>query len=110
MSAAAETGIPRPIEPDAPDSGVTLSVVVPAFNEADNIPLLHGRLAEALQRLAPDSWELILVDDGSRDLTWAVIGQLATDDRRVKGVRLSRNFGHQYALWAGLSGRAGRRW
>jgi dolichol-phosphate mannosyltransferase len=108
MSATADTGTFHPIEPDALDYGVTLSVVVPAFNEADNIPLLHGRLAEALQRLAPDSWELILVDDGSRDLTWAVIGQLAMDDRRVKGVRLSRNFGHQYALWAGLERAAGQ--
>lgn len=102
MSPFPETGTPRPIEPDPLEPGVTLSVVVPAFNEADNIPLLHARLAETLQRLVPDSWELILVDDGSRDLSWAVICQLSTDDARVKGVRLSRNFGHQYALWAGL--------
>jgi dolichol-phosphate mannosyltransferase len=47
-------------------------------------------------------WELILVDDGSRDATWSVIGGLAAEDPKVRGVRLSRNFGHQYALLAGL--------
>jgi dolichol-phosphate mannosyltransferase len=86
----------------------TLSIVVPAFNEADNIPLLHTRLAAVLQRLAPDAWELILIDDGSRDATWPAIERLSAEDPRVRGVRLSRNFGHQYALWAGLERAAGR--
>ncbi|MCK7513276.1 MAG: glycosyltransferase [Desulfobacterales bacterium] len=48
-------------------------MVVPAFNEAENIPLLHRLVSEALQRLyRSDNWELILVDDGSRDATWSV--------------------------------------
>ncbi|MBI2420921.1 MAG: glycosyltransferase family 2 protein, partial [Candidatus Levybacteria bacterium] len=49
------------------------------------------------------SWEIILVDDGSEDNTWMEIMSLYKSDMRVKGVRLSRNFGHQYALFAGLS-------
>ena len=47
-------------------------------------------------------WEIILVDDGSLDDTWGVIAMLHQQDDRVKGLRLSRNFGHQYALFAGL--------
>jgi len=85
-----------------------LSIVVPAFNEAGNILLLYGRATDVLQAAVPDAWELIFVDDGSRDETWPVIGRLAGDDARVKGVRLSRNFGHQYALLAGLEMAAGR--
>src|SRR5512147_2903296 len=85
-----------------------LSVVVPAFNEAENIPLLYRRVADALQALVPGQWDLIFSDDGSRDATWSVISRLAADDPRVKGVRLSRNFGHQYALLAGLEMAAGQ--
>ncbi len=88
--------------PPAAEEDRLVSVVVPAFNEAGNIPLLHGRVSEVLQRGGFPRWELILVDDGSRDATWAVIRRLAGADPRVKGVRLSRNFGHQYALVAGL--------
>lgn len=99
--------VPRPgAQPYGPMP--TLSIVVPAFNEADNIPLLHTRLAAVLQRLAPDAWELILIDDGSRDATWSAIERTSAEDPRVRGVRLSRNFGHQYALWAGLERAAGR--
>jgi glycosyltransferase involved in cell wall biosynthesis len=79
-----------------------LSVVVPAFNEAENIPLLYRRLTEVLPKMVSQRWELIWVDDGSRDATWPVICGLAADDPKVSGVRLSRNFGHQYALMAGL--------
>jgi glycosyltransferase involved in cell wall biosynthesis len=86
---------------------VEISIVVPAFNETRNIPALHAALLHALDPLGR-SWELIFVDDGSRDATWAEITQLSRHDARVKGVRLSRNFGHQYALWAGLAQARGR--
>jgi glycosyltransferase involved in cell wall biosynthesis len=84
------------------ETTLILSVVVPAFNEAENIPLLYRQVAEVLETLAPGQWDLIFSDDGSRDATWAAISRLAAEDPRVKGVRLSRNFGHQYALLAGL--------
>jgi dolichol-phosphate mannosyltransferase len=84
-----------------------VSVVVPAFNEADNIPLLYGRLAEVLQQTLLQSWELIFADDGSSDATWSTVCALAADDPKVRGVRLSRNFGHQYALLAGLEAAEG---
>jgi glycosyltransferase involved in cell wall biosynthesis len=91
-----------------PEATPEVSVVVPAFNEAENIRLIYGRAADVLQTVAPHAWELIFVDDGSRDETWPVIGRLAADDARVKGIRLSRNFGHQYALLAGLEMAAGK--
>ena len=90
-----------------PGDEVDISIVVPAFNETRNIGMLHDGLVDALDPLGR-TWELIFVDDGSRDATWVEIIQLRQRDARVKGVRLSRNFGHQYALWAGLSQARGR--
>ena len=96
------TTLPRATIADTRGVLPVVSVVVPAFNEAENIPLLYRRVAEVLQKMVSQRWELILVDDGSRDATWSVICGLAADDPKVRGVRLSRNFGHQYALLAGL--------
>jgi dolichol-phosphate mannosyltransferase len=88
--------------------GLVVSLIVPAFNEAQNIPLLHHRVSEVLQGQIPQQWELIFIDDGSRDATWAAIGQLAAENANVRGIRLSRNFGHQYALLAGMEMAEGR--
>lgn len=96
-----------PTEAGSPGGDPVVSLVVPAFNEAGNIPMLYQRAAEVLQNVISRSWELIFVDDGSRDATWSVICDLAANDPKVKGVRLSRNFGHQYALVAGLEMAAG---
>lgn len=81
-----------------------LTVVVAAFNEADTLPLLHPRLAAVLDGLAGDAVDgrVLYVDDGSRDGTWAVLEALAAADPRVSALRLSRNFGKEAALTAGL--------
>jgi polyisoprenyl-phosphate glycosyltransferase len=79
-----------------------LSVVVPCYNEAAVLPLLHDRLTATLAA-QPRPYELILVNDGSRDDTWAIMQQLAANDARLVVVNLSRNHGHQLALTAGLS-------
>ncbi len=80
---------------------VKISIVVPAFNEAENIPLLTKRL---LSLFPPESpIEIIYVDDGSRDETLTVIKQLSSKYPEVQYVSFSRNFGHQYALRAGLA-------
>ena len=84
----------------------TVSVVIPAYCEADNLSRLYQELAASLANEAL-TWELIIVDDGSTDGTWHEILALHRKDPRVKGLRLSRNFGHQYALFAGLSNAAG---
>jgi glycosyltransferase involved in cell wall biosynthesis len=78
-----------------------LDVVVPAFNEAAGLPEFHQRLAAVLDRLDLDA-RVIYVDDGSRDQTWQVLTALAAADRRVATLRLSRNFGKELALTAGL--------
>jgi polyisoprenyl-phosphate glycosyltransferase len=83
-----------------------LSVVVPAYKEAANLEHLHEELVQSLTPLRC-AWELIIVDDGSPDRTWECIVGLQRRDSRVRGLRLSRNFGHQYALLAGLSEASG---
>jgi dolichol-phosphate mannosyltransferase len=84
-----------------------LSVVVPALDEEENILPLFERLEPVLDELGL-SWELLFVDDGSRDGTWSEVQALGERDARVRGLRLSRNFGHQYALVAGISRARGR--
>ncbi len=83
-----------------------ISLVIPAYNEAENLAQLYAEIKAVLDSLGLP-WELLLVDDGSTDGSWQQIEQLHRDDRRIKGVRLSRNFGHQYALLAGLRNAVG---
>jgi dolichol-phosphate mannosyltransferase len=92
----------RPQNACTPQEAPSLSIVVPAFNEAPNIDPLHAELEPVLESLGLP-WELLIVDDGSRDDTWSRVRALHERDPRVRGVRLSRNFGHQYALLAGLA-------
>ncbi len=76
-----------------------VSVVAPMFDEEATVAAFHARVTEALTDFA---FELVCVDDGSRDGTGAALAALAAQDPRLKVVRLSRNFGHQAALTAGL--------
>ncbi|CAA6604967.1 Glycosyltransferase [Rhodospirillaceae bacterium LM-1] len=78
-----------------------LSVVTPAFNEAENLPILYSRLSTVLSECDAE-WEWIIVDDHSRDTTFQVITDMAVKDNRVKGLRLSRNFGSHAALLCGM--------
>jgi glycosyltransferase involved in cell wall biosynthesis len=82
-----------------------LTILVAAFNEADALPLVHPRIARVLDDLARDPGivgRVLYVDDGSRDDTWPVLQALAANDARVALLRLSRNFGKEAALTAGL--------
>jgi dolichol-phosphate mannosyltransferase len=76
-----------------------LSIVIPSYNEEGNIAPLFGQIREALSGI---DFECIFVDDGSSDGTFEAIRRLAAEDERVHGISLSRNFGHQTALTAGL--------
>lgn len=78
-----------------------LSIVVPVHNEADNLPLLVQRLEAVLAGIVR-SWELICVDDGSRDGTLAVLKLLNARDSRISALSFSRNFGKEIAIAAGL--------
>ncbi|MGZ5362544.1 MAG: glycosyltransferase, partial [Solirubrobacterales bacterium] len=79
----------------------TYSWVVPVLNEEDVLPELHRRLSETAEKLDGPS-EFILVDDGSIDRSREVVLQLRDRDPRLKLVALSRNFGHQLAITAGI--------
>ncbi len=83
-----------------------ISVVIPCYNEGPVVRLAYRALTLAAKHWN-DSFELLLVDDGSRDDTWEIIRELTEQDSRVKGIRLARNFGHQAAVGAGLEVAAG---
>lgn len=86
-----------------------LSVVVPCFNEEAGLDELHRRVSTACQEAVGQRYEIVLVNDGSRDGTWPAMLSLAREDSRLLAVNLSRNFGHQLALSAGLKVCRGQR-
>ena len=77
------------------------SIIAPIYNEVDNLPVLYSRVSEVMNG-TEEAWELILVDDGSKDGSNEVIRKLASADERVRPVIFARNFGHQIAVTAGL--------
>ena len=79
-----------------------LSIVVPCFNEQACLRELHQRLSAAARLAVDEDYEVVLVNDGSRDGSWPVMQSLAADDPHLLAVNLSRNHGHQLALTAGL--------
>jgi polyisoprenyl-phosphate glycosyltransferase len=79
-----------------------ISVVVPLFNESETVEIFVTALQSTLRRVAGDEYEVVLVDDGSTDDTWDKIRGWHERDEHIQGVMLSRNFGHQAAVTAGL--------
>ncbi len=79
-----------------------LSIVVPCFNEEECLAILHERLTAAARKAARSDYEIVLVNDGSRDGSWDIMRRLAAKDPNVVAINLSRNHGHQLALTAGL--------
>ena len=79
----------------------TLGIVIAAYNEAEALPAMHARLSRVLDAMGLPA-QVGYVDDGSRDATWQVLGAIAAADPRVRLLRLSRNFGKELALTAGL--------
>jgi polyisoprenyl-phosphate glycosyltransferase len=89
------------------ESPPELSVVIPIYNEIENIPVLYKRLVGVLEKAA-SSFEIVFVDDGSRDGSVNQLNELAAGDNRVIVLELARNFGHQVAITAGLDFSRGR--
>ena len=85
------------------DPRIKLSVVAPCFNEQDVLAEFERRVTKICESVVPAAYEIILVNDGSRDGTGEMIAEMASQNSRVIGIELSRNFGHQIALTAGLS-------
>jgi len=79
----------------------TLSVVIPVFNEEETIPELDRRLRNFLGELG-ETWEVVFVDDGSRDASAKLLQEMAENEPRFKVISFSRNFGHQIAITAGM--------
>jgi dolichol-phosphate mannosyltransferase len=79
-----------------------LSLVVPVFNEAEGIRMFHDRAIAVLRGLPGMDYELVYVDDGSKDGSFEILNGFAQADHKVKVVKFSRNFGHQIAITAGL--------
>jgi polyisoprenyl-phosphate glycosyltransferase len=88
---------------------IKLSVVAPCHNEEGNLDLLVERVQSVCSSLVSDNFEIILVNDGSTDGTWERIIYLSKNNTFIRGVNLSRNFGHQLALSAGLKYCTGER-
>ncbi len=87
---------------------IEFSVVIPIFNEDENIDELYTRLKPVMEQIcrasnvSPESFEIIMVDDGSNDGSWQRICNIHQKDRRVKGISFSKNFGHHLGITAGL--------
>lgn len=79
-----------------------LSIVVPCYNEELNLDLLHTRVSAAARAAVGEDYEVVLVNDGSKDGSWSVMQRLAAADPHLVAINLSRNHGHQLALTAGL--------
>jgi dolichol-phosphate mannosyltransferase len=92
----------RLVGPEEAAAAVALSVVVPCFNEAECLDELYRRTSEVCRDNAGSSYEIVLVNDGSKDDTKARLVALAQSDPHVVAIDLARNYGHQIALSAGL--------
>jgi polyisoprenyl-phosphate glycosyltransferase len=88
---------------------VRVSIMAPCYNEQECLPEFYARAKAACEAVASDSYEIVLVDDGSRDATWALIEAFAAKDAHLVGVKLMRNHGHQLAVTAGLAATRGDR-
>lgn len=87
---------------------MTYSIIIPVYNEEENVYMLYERLTGVLEKLSPE-FELLFVNDGSKDKTFSLVKALSVTDSRVKYINLSRNFGHQIAVSAGLDASVGKR-
>ena len=93
--------MPEPVRTLPTDGSVQLSLVVPIFNEEEVIEALHSRLMQVLNPVV-DKFEVVLVNDGSRDRSPEMLDSICRADPRFKAIHFSRNFGHQAAVTAGL--------
>lgn len=86
-----------------------ISVVVPCLNEEASLPELYARVKDTLSRYGEQGTEIVFIDDGSSDGTWQFISECCASDPAVIGLRLTRNFGHQFALACGVENCRGQR-
>ncbi|MBU1210691.1 MAG: glycosyltransferase family 2 protein [Alphaproteobacteria bacterium] len=92
---------------NGPDETPVISIIIPMHNEQEVMAELFARLVAVMEKIA-EPFEIVCVDDGSRDRTWALLRQRAGEDDRVRPHRLSRNFGKEIAMTAGLDAARGQ--
>lgn len=82
---------------------IDLSIVIPSYNEEKNIPILYQRLLRAIEPITDiQNFEIIFVENGSFDNSWSILQNIVLNDTRVKVIKLTRNFGYQAAVTAGM--------
>ena len=96
------------VQREPPELSPELSIIVPVYFNQESLRELHARIAAALAQARVEAWEAIYVDDGSQDGSLSILRELERADPRVRVLRLSRNFGSQAAIQAGLSRARGR--
>lgn len=79
-----------------------ISIIVPVYNEEKNIPLMHKALSDVAEKVAGYDFEFLFINDGSKDCSWNIMQNIAKNDRRVRAIDFSRNFGKEIALTAGV--------
>ena len=84
-------------------SKIEISIVIPVYNESENLIELHKRLKYVLENEIKTNYEIIFVDDGSKDDSWKMIEFLHTENVNIRGLKFSRNFGHHIAITAGMN-------
>jgi len=99
----------RPADDALPEIAPHLSVVAPCYNEAESLAAFVARAAEACRAAVGDAYEIVLVNDGSKDATWSLIEAESRARPNIVGVNLARNHGHQLAVTAGLNLARGER-
>jgi len=87
--------------------GIKLSVVIPVYNEENNLPELYNRLAKVFSNDLKISHEIVFIDDGSTDNSWRVVEEFHRTNKKVRGIKLSKNFGHDLAIKSGIDHCAG---
>ena len=92
---------------NTPPTAPALSIVVPLYNEEANVHALYQRLRAVVEGMGV-SYEFVFINDGSRDTTLALVHGLSQRDPQVRYIDLSRNFGHQIAVTAGIDHAAGQ--
>ena len=80
----------------------TITIIIPCYNEAQSLPLLHAELCKLSESESGYNWEYLFINDGSRDTTIEELEKLHTQDKRCNYVDLSRNYGKEVALLAGF--------
>ena len=96
------------IKPKNSKTASMIYIVIPCYNEQEVLEDTTGKLASLIATMEGEQVRILYTDDGSRDATWALIGQMHDRYPFVEGVRLAHNVGHQRALWAGMEAVASR--